>query len=202
MLDQRVGEFIAAHADAVVVDLGAGLSDGYGRTRPTATVDWYNVDLPTIIALRNEVLPPRPREHNVVARIGDPDWAIRIPGDRPTILVADGLIGFLGETEMINLFRSITRHFRTGQLVFNDYGRSGTIGQTVMRLLPQNTSKLLTNAGFADPHQPEIWSPKLTLAEETSLAHAPGAERIPMHLRLALRIPAVARKWRLLRYAF
>lgn len=39
LLDDRVRAFIAQHADAVVVDLGAGLDDGYARVNPPDTVD-------------------------------------------------------------------------------------------------------------------------------------------------------------------
>ena len=63
MLDDRVRSFIAAHPDAVVVDLGAGLDTGVFRVSPPAAVDWYSVDLPGVIALRNQVMPtgrPRP----------------------------------------------------------------------------------------------------------------------------------------------
>src|ERR1700753_3294155 len=50
----RVRDFVAEHPDAVVVDLGAGLSTAMLRVAPPATVDWYNVDLPNVIALRDE----------------------------------------------------------------------------------------------------------------------------------------------------
>ena len=70
MLDERVRRFTAEHPEAVVVDLGAGLSDGVVRARPPVTVDWYNVDLPPVIALRDAVLPVRRQEHC----LSDPDW--------------------------------------------------------------------------------------------------------------------------------
>jgi O-methyltransferase involved in polyketide biosynthesis len=44
MLDDRVRAFTSEHADAVVVDLGAGLDSGPFRVN--SAVDWYSVDLP------------------------------------------------------------------------------------------------------------------------------------------------------------
>jgi O-methyltransferase involved in polyketide biosynthesis len=206
MLDERVRTFTAEHPDAVVVDLGAGLSDALVRSRPPATVDWYNVDLPAVIALRGEVLPARPHEHPVAVRIGDPGWADAIPADRPTMLVADGLTGFLSEPELVNLFQTVTDCFRSGELVFNDYGRIGWVSRAVMKLIPQGTAKVFSNAGFADARRPEQWNPRLTLVEEASLFHAPEVELFPSQLRryarLAARVPALARKWRILRYRF
>src|ERR1700759_37334 len=57
MLDDRVRAFIEQHPDAAVVDLGAGLDTGLFRVAPPATVDWYSVDLPAVIALRDWVVP-------------------------------------------------------------------------------------------------------------------------------------------------
>jgi O-methyltransferase involved in polyketide biosynthesis len=150
MLDERVRRFTAEHPDAVVVDLGAGLSDAIVRSRPPARVDWYNVDLPAVIALRDEVLPAHRQEHAVAARIGDPGWADAIPADRPTMLVADGLTAFLSEPAIVDLFLAMTDHFRTGELAFNDYGRIGWASRAALKLVPQGTSKAFSNAGFAD----------------------------------------------------
>ena len=210
MLDERVRRFATEHPDAVVVDLGAGLDDHIVRSRPPATVDWYNVDLPAVIALRDAVLPARRQEHSVAARIGDPHWADAIPADRPTMLVADGLTGFLSEPVIVSLFQTVTDHFRTGELAFNDYGRVRWAGRTAMKLAPQRTFKacspIWNNPGFADARHPEKWNPRLTLVEEASLADAPEVELFPLHLRLAIRlaghIPALARKTRILRYRF
>jgi O-methyltransferase involved in polyketide biosynthesis len=210
MLDERVRTFVTEHPDAIVVDLGAGLDNGTVRNRPPATVDWYNVDLPAVIALRDAVLPAGQHEHSVGARIGDPGWADAIPADRPTMLVADGLTGFLSEPVIVALFQTVTDHFRTGELAFNDYGRIGRVSRTAMKLAPQRSVKafgpIWNNPGFADARRPEEWNPRLTLVEETSLADAPEVGLFPLHLRLVNRlarhIPALARRARILRYRF
>jgi O-methyltransferase involved in polyketide biosynthesis len=210
MLDERVRMFVTEHPDAIVVDLGAGLDNGIARSRPPATVDWYNVDLPAVIALRDAVLPAGQHEHSVGARIGDPGWVDAIPADRPTILVADGLTGFLSEPVIVELFHTVTDHFRTGELAFNDYGRIGRVSRTAMKLAPQRSVKAFgsnwNNPGFADARCAEEWNPRLTLVEETSLADAPEAGLFPLHLRLVNRlarhIPALARRARILRYRF
>jgi O-methyltransferase involved in polyketide biosynthesis len=206
MLDERVRRFTAEHPDAIVVDLGAGLSDGVVRTCPPATVGWYNVDLPAVIALRDQVLPPVRQETSVAVRIGDPRWADAIPADRPTMLIADGLTAFLSEPALVDLFLTVTDHFDTGEFAFNDYGCIGWASRAAMKLVPQGTGKAFSNAGFADARHPEKWNPRLTLVEETSLTDAPEVELFPAHLRLGVRVaghlPALARKWRILRYRF
>jgi O-methyltransferase involved in polyketide biosynthesis len=76
MLDDRVRAFTAEHPNAVVVDLGAGLDTGLFRVDPPAAVDWYSVDLPGVIALRNRLMPLHERGHSITApsRAVGPPW--------------------------------------------------------------------------------------------------------------------------------
>jgi len=71
MLDERVRGFISEHPDAVLVALGPGLDTGMLRVAPPATVDWYNVDLPHAIALRNELVPGDDHAHSVAASLAE-----------------------------------------------------------------------------------------------------------------------------------
>jgi O-methyltransferase involved in polyketide biosynthesis len=118
MLDHRVRDFTHKHHDAVVVDLGAGLDSGFYRVDPPPSVDWYSVDLPGILALRDEALPTNPHSHSVPVSLAEKHWPETIPGDRPTMLIADGLFAFLPEPVIVAIFRRITDHFSTGEFAF------------------------------------------------------------------------------------
>jgi O-methyltransferase involved in polyketide biosynthesis len=210
MLDDRVRSFISEHPNAVVVDLGAGLDTGMLRVKPPATVDWYSVDLAQVIALRDELVPANDHAHSVAASLVDNDWTDPIPPDRPTILVADGLLAFLSQPVIINLFRHIPEHFRSGELAFNDYGRVGWISTVAIKLAPQKMFSAVGTQwayrGFKDAHVPETWDSRLTLVEEASLAHAPEIDLFPAWIRVSTRLmgmtKAGARKARILRYRF
>jgi len=210
MLDDRITAFTIEHADAVVVDLGAGLSTGQFRVSPPATVDWYSVDLPRVIALRRRVMPPGAQAHSIAASVADDGWADSIPGDRPAMVIADGLFAFLSEPVIVGIFRGLTDHFRSGELAFNDYGHVGWLSRLAVKLAPQpmfaQVGVQWGYPGFKDARVPEGWNPRLTLVEETSLAHAPEVELFPGWIRLATKVSgkfaASARKARILRYRF
>jgi O-methyltransferase involved in polyketide biosynthesis len=210
MLDDRVRAFSKEHPDAVVVDLGAGLDSGPFRVKPPATVHWYSVDLPAVTALRDELLPADERAHSVAVSLANDNWPDAIPADRPTFLLADGLLAFLSEPVIVGLFRRITDHFHSGELAFNDYGRIGWVSRLAVRLAPQKMFSDVGSqwgyAGFKDPHHPERWNPRLKLVEEASLAHAPEVDLFPGWIRVATRLSAkskaAARKARILRYSF
>jgi O-methyltransferase involved in polyketide biosynthesis len=210
MLDERVRTFTSEHTDAVVVDLGAGVDTGVFRVSPPATVDWYSVDLPRVIALRGQVMPTSERAHSVAASVAAHNWPDTIPADRPAMVIADGLFAFLSEPVIVGVFSRITDHFKSGELAFNDYGRIGWFSRLAVKLAPQ---RMFTHVGaqwgypgFKDARVPETWNPRLTLVEETSLAHAPEVELFPGWIRLATKVSgkfkASARKARILRYRF
>ena len=210
MLDDRVRDFVHKHHDAVVVDLGAGLDSGFYRVDPPPSVDWYSVDLPGILALRDEVLPANPHSHSVPVSLAEKHWPETIPGDRPTMLIADGLFAFLPEPVIVGIFRRITDHFSTGEFAFNDYGRIGWVSKLAIKLYPQKMFKDVGSqwgyAGFKDAHHPETWNPRMRLVEEASLAYEPEVDLFPGWIRVATKLSGKsktgARKARILRYAF
>ncbi len=210
MLDDRVRAFTAEHPDAVVVDLGAGLDTGLFRVGPPATVDWYSVDLPGVIRLRNQVMPASEHAHSIAASVADRTWTDSIPIDRPAMVIADGLFAFLSEPVIVAVVRHVTEHFGSGELAFNDYGRIGLFSRVAVKLAPQRMFSQVGSqwgyAGFKDARVPESWAPRLRLVEEASLAHAPEVELFPGWIRLATkasgRFKAGARKARILRYRF
>jgi O-methyltransferase involved in polyketide biosynthesis len=211
MLDDRVRAFTAQHPDAVVVDLGAGLDSAVFRVDPPPTVDWYSVDLPAMIRLRDALLPHRDLSHSVAASVADPDWADAIPADRPTMVVADGLFPFLSESVVVAVLRLITDRFESGLVAFNDYGTVSRLDRLARRMTTRKRMfktmySVWTFGGFKDPHHPQTWNADLRLIEAASVFHEPEAASFPPMLRLggrvATRVPAVASKARILRYRF
>jgi O-methyltransferase involved in polyketide biosynthesis len=157
-------------------------------------------------ALRDELVPAGDHAYSVAASLADDDWADSIPSDRPTMLIADGLLAFLPESVIINLFRHIPEHFRSGELALNDYGRVSRSSLLAMKVVFSAVGNQWAYRGFNDAHVPETWSPRLTLVEETSLFHAPEVDLYPAAARLSTRLMEMtkggARTARILRYRF
>jgi len=122
-LDQVAAAFLARHPDAVGLDLGAGLDTRMERLAPPSTVDWYDVDFPAVAAARERLIPEHPNAHVVGADVTEEDWLDGVPTDRPAVIVADGLMGFLSQDELVSLWNRLINHFPSGELVFNSYTR-------------------------------------------------------------------------------
>ncbi|BBY35719.1 putative O-methyltransferase Omt [Mycolicibacter minnesotensis] len=210
MLDERVRTYTAANPEAVVVDLGSGLNEPLARVIPPAGVDWYSIDLPRVIALRETVVPAQPGEHRIAADLTGVDWTSGIPVGRPTMVIADGLFAFLTQAQVIGLIGHVIDHFGTGELAFNDYGRVGAVSSLSMKLAPRGMFSVLrhvwANPGFTDPRTPERWDPRLRLVEQACLAHAAEVDTFPNPARaltrLAGRFSSLSGRARVLRYKF
>ena len=53
------------------------------------------------------------------------------------MVIADGLFAFLSEPVIVGVFRRVTKHFRSGELAFNDCGPIGSFSRVAVKLAPQ-----------------------------------------------------------------
>ncbi|MBM7861588.1 class I SAM-dependent methyltransferase [Lentzea nigeriaca] len=211
IVDDMTRRFVAAHPDAIVVDLGVGLDHRKHRVETPPTVDWYDVDFPEIIEARTEVFGEHPRVHPVDADVRGVSWLDRIPTERPAMIVGDGLVAWLSNGEIEALLKRLVAHFHAGEIAFNDYGRQqGRLnrwigehyGPPMMRAALRETPYV----GFDDPHLPERWDARLKLAEEASTMLTPEVDMLPLMMRTVIKMSRrsekAIRKTRVLRYRF
>lgn len=195
MLDRLVTRFVAEHPDAVVVELGCGLETRMHRVSPPASVDWYDIDLPEVIALRRQVIPELECSHLIAASLTEPGWLEDVPRGRPAMVVSDGVLGFLTEADNRQILGAITGHFTAGgEVVFNAFTRiaawlMGSMG--VLRSV--GVPKGYRGYGFDDPHAVEQLNPQLTYVEEQLGAQAPEAAHFAWPTRMIAKLFA---RWR------
>ncbi|MGH3878225.1 MAG: class I SAM-dependent methyltransferase [Actinophytocola sp.] len=193
-LDQVASRFLARHPDAVGLDLGAGLDTRVFRLDPSPTVDWYDVDLPLVAETRGHVLPARPNAHVIGADVRDEGWLEKIPNDRPAVIVADGMMAFLTQDELVSLWNRLIEHFPSGEIVFNSYTRF-VIWVARHARGTKSVAELVKFPGMDDPRAPEGWNPKLALVKEIALSREPEIAEFPRALRLYHRLAARSNTW-------
>ncbi|MDH6678645.1 methyltransferase (TIGR00027 family) [Rhodococcus sp. LBL1] len=159
-LDDWSVDFLSRHPDAVVVHLGCGMDTRAFRVHPPATVQWFDVDQPHVIALRRRIYNDRAGYRTIGSSVTDEAWLHGIPADHPTLIVAEGLLMYLTGPEVRALLQRLTDRFDSGELVFD------TLSPTGPRL-----SKMFTRGivrwGIRDVHEMERWNPRLRLLERS-----------------------------------
>jgi methyltransferase (TIGR00027 family) len=191
-LDDWCAAFLARHADAVVLHLGCGL-DGRGyRLAPPPSVLWFDLDQPAVIELRRRLYDDTDSYRMIGSSVTDPQWLDHIPTGRPTLVVAEGLLMYLQESEVRQLLERLTDRFDSGELLFD----------TLSALAPR-LSKVLTRGiitwGIRDARDIETWNPRVRFLEQTSmLAGYRQIESTPVRLIYWLSYATLARGYDML----
>ncbi|MGI5218880.1 class I SAM-dependent methyltransferase [Nocardia sp. CA-290969] len=179
-LDSWSADFLGRHPDAVVLHLGCGMDTRAFRLRPPPEVRWFDIDQPHVIDLRRRLYDDDRDGYRMIGTsVTDPGWTAEIPADRPTLIIAEGLLMYLREAEVRTLLQQLTDRFPGGELLFD------TVAPIGARL-----SKVFTKGiiawGIRDPRRLQQWNPRLHFLEsDSSLA---DAGRIPSRpLRVVVR---------------
>ena len=204
-LDIWASQFLSVHERAVVLHLGCGLDSRVFRLDPGPGVEWYDVDYPDVIALRERLYPAREHYHLVSASATDPSWLAAIPADRPALLLAEGLSMYLTENDGLALLRRVVERFPTGELQLDFWSRLGMRAQ-------QKTNKVVTRSGSTlgwavnGPDDILAHVPGVQSMVAVSLFEADTVQRLTKGYRRvarsASRIPGLRSIIQLHRYAF
>ena len=152
-LDDWAREFLARHPDASVLHLGCGLDSRAFRLDVPERVRWYDLDFPDVIALRRRLYPERAGYRLLASSATDPGWLDEIPVDRPTLIVAEGVLPYLTEADGHAVRTAHRLASCSGELIFD-----GVAGPTA------RMSKLF-QWSLGDPREIERWNPRLALID-------------------------------------
>jgi O-methyltransferase involved in polyketide biosynthesis len=202
--DRQVRQFLGDHPESVVLHLGCGLDTRSYRVDPPPTVEWYDIDLPDIIALRRRLFQERANVHTVGASVTDPTLLDAIPA-LPVLVVAEGLTPYLRRAEGVAMLRRIVGHFPSGEMVIDGYSRAGV--WFLQRYPPVKASGAQLDWSIGDPLELEKAVPGLVFDCEWWLADADEIKRhySPLYwrwMRILFHIAPVRRLGRGLRYHF
>ena len=135
-------QFLAVHPQCTVVHLGCGLDSRVFRLDPGPGVQWYDLDYPEVIALREKIYPTRPRYNLIAASATDSSWFDQIPADRPVLLMAEGISMYLTEDDGVALLRRAVDRFPSGELQVDFYNWLAIKSQKAHTLVRRTGSTL------------------------------------------------------------
>ena len=203
--DDWARSFLADHPDAVVLHLGCGLDARVYRINPPATVDWYDLDYPAIIELRQQFLPPREHCTLIGCGVTDLTWLDRIPRGRPVLVIAEELVPYLTETDLRRLLTSVVDAFPTGQIQFDTVAAWAWRSSKWFPTLRHYDSQF--HCGFDDPAALADWHPRLEYVDEAPMNDSPLLiAKAPANIRRMFRLlnllPGMKRSTRIVRFRF
>jgi O-methyltransferase involved in polyketide biosynthesis len=205
VLDTWTSSFLAEHPSATVLHLACGLDTRVQRLNPSASIRWFDVDVPEVMELRSRLLPKLSGDyHEISASVTESEWLSSVPNDRPTVAVFEGLSMYLTEQQGQSLIQRITSRFASGQLLFDVYG---TLGIKLQKLVPAVRNAAATfHWGVDDPHEIETLHPSLECLDALRSVDMPALDKLPLSGRISLavsaRIPKLRDTGRIMRFRF
>lgn len=196
LFDQFISQEIE-NGTELVVNLAAGLDARPYRTPLNPSLQWVEVDLPDILAYKQEILAkdtPKCRLERIALDLSDIDGrkdlfaALNQRASRITV-IAEGLLIYLAADEVSSLARDLAanQHFQAWIL---DIASPG-----LLKMMQKSAGKTLTEVGapfrFGPPEGPEFFVPYGWCPEtvEGLLKVASRFKRPPFFLRLLSKLP-------------
>lgn len=212
-LDACVREYIERVDSPLVIHLGCGLDSRVLRALPepadTKTVHWFDIDFPDVIDLRRRFYDESGTRHMIGSSVTAWSWLEKVcgaaniePGDRPAMVVAEGLFMYLAEQDIRELFDRVRRTFPRSEIVFDAY--SALTARSAGRHPSIRKTGAEIRWGIDRAEEIEKWGDSIRLLEEWTFPESEDIPNLPRGFRVVFRIAgafaAARRAHRVLRY--
>ena len=185
--DLLTNRYLAAHPDATVLHVGCGMDSHVFRVAPPASVQWFDVDYPDVIDLRHQLFPERDAYHLIGAPLSNLRWLDEVPRERPGLLIAEGVLHYLSETDVKALLNTVVAHFPSGQMIFD------ICNPWIVKRAGSNVggTGAIYKWGLDDPQEIKGLEPKLELIKEYRTSELVAFSRFPLWVRVLFRVQEV-----------
>ena len=120
----EVEMYLKDHPKAAVVNLGCGLDDTFSKV-DNGECSGYNIDLPDVIKVRNDLLPAGERETNLACDLNDYSWMDGIDASGGAVFFAAGVFYYFKTEDVKRLFQAMAERFPGSVLVFDSCNKRG-----------------------------------------------------------------------------
>ncbi len=120
--DRATHSYLRDHPKATVVALAEGLQTSFYRISASDVGNefrWLTVDLPPMIEVRSQLLPPSDRVEVCAQSALDYSWMDGVNAADGVFITAEGLLMYLQPTESMGLITECAKRFPGGRMMFD-----------------------------------------------------------------------------------
>jgi O-methyltransferase involved in polyketide biosynthesis len=162
-LDSYVCDYVNQTENPVVIHLGCGLDSRILRVKP-AKGEWYDLDYPDVIELRKKFYDETAHYHMLPSSVTDYSWLDQVKGNGPACIIAEGLLMYLHEEDVKQLFIHLRKRMPHSEIAFDAYSRLTAKGANNHPSIKKTGAKI--HWGIDNPKQIESWGSGIHLLEE------------------------------------
>ena len=116
IFDDEVEAYIEAHPECSVVNIACGLDDRFSRV-DNGKIEWYNIDFEVVMEIRRKIITPCERVTEISGSALDFSWIDKIKNKKNVLVIAEGFLMYLDESEAKQLFDKIAESFENVELI-------------------------------------------------------------------------------------
>lgn len=166
--DRLTREFLARHPRAVVLHIGCGFDERFARV-DDGRVEWYDLDLPEVIALRRKIVGDEAgRYHHLACSVFDSAWldAVSIHRGRDFLFLAEGVFMYFSGAEVRSLVLMLRDHFRGAELAFDAFSPFLVRANNLRMMISRSGIHARYCWGLARGKDVERWGPGIVLLHQ------------------------------------
>jgi O-methyltransferase involved in polyketide biosynthesis len=164
--DRHVRDFLSRSPEGAVIHIGCGLDTRFERV-DNGRVEWFDLDLPDVVALRQNLLETcHDRYHLLAASVFEDGWLGEVSRfqPRPFMFVAEGVFPYFEEAQIMSLFLKLRDRFSGCEMVC-DAHTPFVIWADNLQLAFSGVQARL-HWRLKDPREVESWGDNIHLLEE------------------------------------
>lgn len=154
----EVKDYLKSHPKAAVVNLGCGLDDTFTKC-DNGLCKGYNIDMPDVIKVRNELLPAGEREVSIGCDLNNDNWMDEIDASDGAIFFATGVFYYLKTEDVKTLLCKMAKRFPGDILAFDACNKRGAKLMTKTWLKEAGIKKVDAYFSLEDASELKSWSP-------------------------------------------
>jgi O-methyltransferase involved in polyketide biosynthesis len=172
LYDRWVRDFLAAHPDGTVVEIGTGLNTRYERT-DNGRARWIELDLPDVIALRRTFFADTSRRRMLAGSVTDDSWAAAVAelAEGPYFFSAEAVLPYFDEPQVRAVVDLLAERFPGSRLALDAAGPGLITTQDQHDVLSKVEARLQWVC--PDPAILEEWRPGVRLLASHALTALP-----------------------------
>ena len=163
--DEYASSFMARNPGCTVVHVGCGLDTRYERV-DDGQVEWFDLDLPEVIQLRRQVLPPdTPLHHTLTASALDEGWMVQVAATKPqaVLFISEGVLPYFTGDQVKTLVTRILKHFPGSEFVCDIHSPFVVWADNIHLVIAGVEARL--RWGMKDAREMETWGRGIRLLE-------------------------------------
>lgn len=172
--DEYIREFLSMFPDGVVVNIGCGLDSRFARI-DNGKVQYYDLDLPGIMAIRKEFFEETDRYHTIPSSVLNFSWFDIISEHAgPFLFLAEGVFMYLNQEDVRALVLNLRKRFPGSELVC-EVANSKWLREPYKRLMNYKMKKQLHfrkdvtyYSGLSHTREMEEWGPGIRFLDDWS----------------------------------